>query len=339
MSVGICRLQKFTAGSVKGIEIHDQREKEGVSHTNPDIDWSRTALNFDLQNKEKISFYRQIKERIESLQLPKAVRKDAIVMVGCIITSDSSFFKSITQEQTAQYFKDSYEFFKQRYGAENVISATVHVDEKTPHLHLNFVPITNDGRLSAKDIMTRIELKQLQTDFHLEVGQKYGLSRGSEGSTAEHLETAELKRKTLQHEISTLEAQIKPVQDAIACLSDIQRIEGKKTALGGKIALTEDEFNLLKAQAENGFKTKHNLEIQFKNLQVENNDLHLDNQNLQKNFMPLWEKNRELQQMVKKLQSVVDRVHEVFSKNSEFKEAYIKAQNQLEKDIDLSLEK
>ena len=59
MSYGIIRIQKMTAGSCKGIEIHDRREKEGISHTNKDIDWERTKNNYDLLEQEK-SFYRRI---------------------------------------------------------------------------------------------------------------------------------------------------------------------------------------------------------------------------------------------------------------------------------------
>ena len=70
-----------------------------------------------------------------------------------------------------------------KYGYENMLSAIVHVDETTPHLHLNFVPI-NDGRLSSKSLFDRQKLAELQTELWEQVGKKYGLQRGKENSQA-----------------------------------------------------------------------------------------------------------------------------------------------------------
>lgn len=140
MSVGIVRVQKMGGGSVKGIEIHDRREKDGISHTNKDIDWERTKQNYDLHPEQNHNFYQAVKERISELHLQRAVRKDAVVMAQVLVTSENDFFKNLSPEQTKIFFKDSYKFLADRYGKENVISATVHMDERTPHMHFNFVP-------------------------------------------------------------------------------------------------------------------------------------------------------------------------------------------------------
>jgi len=129
------------------------------------------------------------------LNLPKAVRKDAVVMVGMLISSGHEYFENISLKQQTQFFEDSYKFFCNRYGKENVISSTVHLDEHTPHMHFNFIPVTSDGRLSAKSILTRQELRSLQSDFYQEVGIRYGLERGKDGSTATHLSEMEYKLK------------------------------------------------------------------------------------------------------------------------------------------------
>lgn len=222
MSVLIARVQKYSAGSVKGIEIHNQREKNGVSHTNPDIDWEKTAQNYDLHNDKKISFYKIIKEKIQSLHLPKAPRKDAVVLAEYLVTSDKTFFDGISTEQRDLFFKDSYNFLAERYGKNNVISAVVHLDERTPHMHFSFVPITSDNRLAAKSIITRTELKSIQTDFANEVGKKYGLERGLEGSKAKHVETARLKERTAYQEAEELSV-------------GIEALKNKKNALEGEI--------------------------------------------------------------------------------------------------------
>lgn len=219
MSFGIVRVQKMGSGTVKGIEIHDRREKEGISHTNKDIDWEQTSQNYDLHPKQNQNFTKTVKERIAKLNLPKAVRKDAVVMAQVLVTSDHDFFKGLSKEQQEQFFKDSYNFLSERYGKENVISATVHLDERTPHMHFNFVPVTADGRLSAKSVLTRQNLIQQQTAFQEQVGKHYGLERGIQGGKKKHLEIAELKAQTAletaskaQERVQAIENSIKPLQ-------------------------------------------------------------------------------------------------------------------------------
>lgn len=77
-----------------------------------------------------------------------------------------------------------------------MISTVVHLDETTPHMHLNFIPI-NEGRLSSKSLFDRQKLAQLQTELHESIGRKWGLQRGKEGSQAKHLSTAEYKAKKI----------------------------------------------------------------------------------------------------------------------------------------------
>lgn len=71
----------------------------------------------------------------------------------------------------------------------------MHLDETIPHMHLNLIPITPDGRLCSKNLFDKPKLQQLQTDFYEAVGKKYGLQRGKEGNQAKHLSTAEYKLK------------------------------------------------------------------------------------------------------------------------------------------------
>ena len=104
MSYGIVRVQKFSAGSIKGIEIHDRREKDRISHTNKDINWSKTGLNYDLHPQQNTNFQKAIKLRIGQLNLPKAVRKDAVVMAQVLVTSDHYFFMDKSPEQIRGFF-------------------------------------------------------------------------------------------------------------------------------------------------------------------------------------------------------------------------------------------
>lgn len=273
LSYIVCHMQKFTKGSVKGIEIHNQREKN-ISHSNPDIDFNRTALNYDLHNENDINFHQVINERIKSLELKKAVRKDAIVMCSFIVSSDQSFFANLSETRQKQFFKDSYDFLKNRYGEDNVIAANIHLDETTPHMHFSIVPATSDGRLSAKSIFTKTELQKIQTEIYENVGRKYGLERGKEGSDNKHINIIDLKKATREKELARLDEQInekksnmeklikqeKNIQSNIDKLKGvvssfyfsydtkhyIEKINPSKSFSGGLKDISIDEFNQIK---------------------------------------------------------------------------------------------
>lgn len=94
-------------------------------------------------------------------------RKDSVLMVETLITASPEFFEAITQEEHRKFFERAVQFIKDEIGWQNIISAAVHMDEKTPHMHISFVPITKDKRLSAKDIIgNQKKLSDWQTKFH-----------------------------------------------------------------------------------------------------------------------------------------------------------------------------
>ena len=165
-----------------------------VSHTNPDIDRTKSSQNYTLTGSHA-DYLREVDERLGKLS-GKAVRKDAVVMCQALITSDAAFFQTLSQEQQRDFFSRSLDFLRRRYGEENILSATIHMDERTPHMHVNFTPI-RDGKLSAFGIFTRQELSKLQTDFSTQVGQRFGLQRGeSRAIKRKHLDVADYKRAT-----------------------------------------------------------------------------------------------------------------------------------------------
>ena len=183
MSYAICRIDKCSSShDITGIQIHDRRERKH-SNSNPDIDFERSSLNYSLcSNADNSSFNSYIDQQIaERYTGKKAIRKDAVRMVQVLFTSDTEFFSRITAEQQREYFQSCYEWASKRWGSNNIISADVHLDEQTPHMHLNFVPLTADGRLSAKECVGNGSkaLQQLQDDFYKTVGKPYGLERGS----------------------------------------------------------------------------------------------------------------------------------------------------------------
>ena len=102
-------------------------------------------------------------------------------MSGLIVTSDKAFFDALTPEETRRFFEESKAFLTEFVGAENVDSAMVHMDEKTPHLHLCFVPLTKDKRLSAKEILgNKKSMIRWQDDFYAYMAERWPeLERGT----------------------------------------------------------------------------------------------------------------------------------------------------------------
>lgn len=188
----VVHMMKIKSGAVGGIQSHNNREHE--PKTNPDVDMSRSEDNYDLISCD--NYKRSIKEKLSNLvESSRAVRKDAVVVCNFIVTSDSETMEALGADRQREFFEDSVKWFSDRYGADRVLNATVHMDETTPHLHIGVMPITQDGRLSAKAIFTKTEMKAIQTEFARDVGEKYGLERGVEGSERTHLSEARFKEQ------------------------------------------------------------------------------------------------------------------------------------------------
>lgn len=224
MSFLVLHMDKFKKEAVRGIQSHNERERE--SHSNPDIDYERSADNYELCDHVTGSYAEAIQNRIDDLLLVKAVRKDAVHMCGLIVSSGSAFFEKLSPEDTQRFFEESAAFLADFVGPENVISAKVHMDEKTPHMHFLHVPVTPDGRLNANKIYTRESLKMLQTELprHLQ-NRGFDLQRGVEqepGAKKRHLNTREFKQQ--QEALHSLE---KEAQAVTAQLEQRQREESE----------------------------------------------------------------------------------------------------------------
>lgn len=104
-------------------------------------------------------------------------RSNSVIALDAIYTASGEFFKGKSNEENDQFFRDCLRFHQKKFG--HVVSAVIHYDETTPHLHVLSVPLTQDGRLSAREIIgNRANLSRMQTEFFEQVGKGYGLERG-----------------------------------------------------------------------------------------------------------------------------------------------------------------
>ena len=219
-------MEKYHKQDVAPIEKENERD-ENYEAVNPQIDSERTRNNYRFTPYFGKTYTEFINGRIKELGL--SPRKDAVVMNSFVVGSDKTFFDGLAKVEQYNFFSDCYKFFAERYGEENIIAAVVHNDETTPHMHLNLMPVTKDGRLCSKQLFDKPQLQQLQTDFYEEVGKRWGLQRGKEGSQRKHLSTAEFKAKKIIEQAEAIKQENQVYADALeeAKGGDIPRKRGK----------------------------------------------------------------------------------------------------------------
>ena len=192
----ILRFEKHKGNPARPLEAHHERQKEQYA-SNPDIDTSRSKYNFHIVKPEG-RYYHFIQSRIE--QAGCRTRRDSTRFVDTLITASPEFFKKKSPKAIQEFFQRAADFLIGRVGKENIVSAAVHMDEKTPHLHLCFVPLTADGRLSAKEIIgNRKSLVKWQDEFWQHMVKQYPeLERGESASQTgrEHIPPRIFKEMT-----------------------------------------------------------------------------------------------------------------------------------------------
>ena len=176
----ILRFAKYKGPEIGHIESHNERTKEKYA-SNPDVDTSRSNLNFHLvtpQRKYRAEAEKQIAEA------GCRTRSDSVRVVEALVTASPEFFKGKKKGEIKAYFQEVLGFIQEHQDPKTIISAVVHMDEKTPHMHLCFVPLTEDKRLSAKEIVgNKKKLTQWQDRFWEHMVKKYpDLERGESAS-------------------------------------------------------------------------------------------------------------------------------------------------------------
>lgn len=173
-------------------------------------------------------------------------RSNSVVALDAIYTASGEFFKGKSNEENDQFFRDCLKFHQRRFG--HVVSAVIHYDETTPHLHILSVPLTQDGRLSAREIIgNRGNLSRMQTEFFEQVGKEYGLERGvqmdgqekKEHISAQEHELREIKQKitrekerleAVEHSEETARTRAQEYKQTVAQLQkEIEQLQEKRS--------------------------------------------------------------------------------------------------------------
>ena len=188
MGQAVLHYQKNGKSSGGSLGHHIDRE-EGKEYSYRHADLSKTKENIYVQVNQlcRSPYNEAIAKRIEQgynhknkAGELKAIRKDAVHSINVILSGSHEEMTEIAnnKKRLQEWIDKNLEFCIKEYGKENIVRFAVHLDEKTPHIHCVFVPITPDGRLSAGDWMkTGKQLEEVQTKY-AEVMAEFGLERG-----------------------------------------------------------------------------------------------------------------------------------------------------------------
>ncbi|WP_106001041.1 MobV family relaxase, partial [Bacillus thuringiensis] len=182
-----------------------------------------------------------------SERVKRKPRANSVVLSEFVVTASPDYMHSLSLEEQKRYFESSLDFIQKRYGKQNTLYAMVHMDEATPHMHIGVMPITEDNRLSAKDMFTRKELISLQQDFPLEMREKgFDVDRG-EGSEKKHLSPQAFKEK----------------QDLEV---EVEQLSNVKTHLKTKVVETHNQLQQTTNYIEKQNETLQKIQQQFLSL-------------------------------------------------------------------------
>ena len=271
MGHSIIRNAKYKMSNMQGISRHNERQNK--EYGNEDIDKNKSELNYHLKQPQEKSyekeFYRLRKENDLKGNLRLTGKKQSNVACEFLITSDNNFFKNIGEAETKRYFDQAYKFASEKCGEKNIISAVVHLDETTPHMHLTYIPVVQATNKKGEEI-EKINCSEfwkgfnsygkLQDDFYDYMREQgFDLERGERNEDREerreHMSVQKFKEETLKENIQELsikksryqeelESTLQEQQDALRTLQEvkgnIKPLEDSLKALQDEIRVVED---------------------------------------------------------------------------------------------------
>ncbi len=239
MSYAIIRNEKLTRAEINGKGTHNDRKAK--NHTNKDIDPTRTHLNYYIK-KNKLTYTKEFDKYMKENNLQGHLRSNSIIMCQMVFTSDQAFFDKIGEKETKRYFDECYKFIcnYKNLGEKNIISAVVHLDEGSPHMHLMFVPVVHtkdkDGnnidKICARDFWKgRDSYRKLQDAYFNHVKSKgFDLERGMfvEDTNRKHYTVEEYKKITNYDNTKKILNEIKLELPDVPDITNISKFSRKR---------------------------------------------------------------------------------------------------------------
>ena len=287
MSYAIIRNENHKMNAVPLLERHNERRNKNYS--NKDIDLSRSSENYHLKSIQAETYqteFERIRQRYDLKgNLRLSGEKQSNVMCEFVITSDKEFFERLGKERTRRFFEDAYNFVTAKVGENFVVSAVVHMDEATPHMHVTYIPVINGKdrkgnpckRINCSEFWKgRDSYTRLQDEYYdFITARGYDLERGVKGSTVEHLSVAEFKLKKTEEQLANIIEQI----------SEVERVDNIKSANLplNKVAVSKSDFENLVSAAKHYVSAqkaeKENISLQAECRSLRNKNEALRNEN------------------------------------------------------------
>ena len=266
--------EKFTRNQSGNILVHCNRSDPNRTYKNQEIHHDRTHWNYNLAPKhEGMTDYEFMKSKCEEFKILK--RSNVNWMVSWVITIPADYEGS--QEM---FFKEAYNFMENKYGKENVISAYVHLDETSPHMHFCFVPVVFDTKkqeykVNAKVCINRTELlkihPQMQEYLESKLQTKVNILNGA---TAEGNKTVEQLKKEEKIKKAAIKELVKnPTEEIKTAVMEQLPEEQKENIIEQEIEIVKEELKkdpqfieMCKNKAMSEMENIEELEIQIDNL-------------------------------------------------------------------------
>ena len=204
MNYAIIRNTNYKMKNLAGIYRHNERKN--TNYSNKEINRQNSKLNYSI--KAPYSTYEKIfKDIRKKYDLKGIIKKVSNVMCEFIITSNKEFFEGIGEKETKRYFQTAYKFVANynNLGEDFVVSAKVHLDESTPHLHIVFIPVVHKKDKNGNEISKiacseywkgKDSYKRLQDSFYSYMTKSgFNLERGNKEEN-EHIPIEKLKKIT-----------------------------------------------------------------------------------------------------------------------------------------------
>ena len=296
-------------------------------------------------NKELIEFPEGVRNRTEAIQhriehadIKRKISHNQVRAIRVILSGSPDDMQRIQNEgKLNDWCRDSLDWLRKEVGNENIVSAVLHLDEKTPHIHATVVPIvrgerrkakqeqqsnkkkykkknSNAPRLCADDIMSREKFKHFQTTY-AKAMSKYGLERGRDGSEARHISTQQFYRdlftenENLKEDIDILQEQKSEVNQELSRIkSEIKTEKLKSSAVDVATSAIEGIGSVLGTS-------------KVKRQQQEIKELKSENAGLQTEIKTLKQQNHtqeiEYTKITDKLKQELDKIYSLFPKIKE----------------------
>lgn len=236
----MAHIEKYQASALGNMLGHYQRRAElEHGYRRDNIDPARTGENYNLCERENPLGF--VDERIAALDLKRAPRKDAVRMIDTVVTLPGAY-----DGDPREFFAAVKAELDSTFGADNCVGAWVHMDETTPHMHYASVPVTDDGRLSAKSLLNRTFMKRFHEKLEKGVSQRLGIERAGLTLTEEERGGRAGKYVGLV-EYQAAQAHLVETQGKLgACIDELAEKQALAAEMDGKISEKTERLECLR---------------------------------------------------------------------------------------------